>query len=201
MIASSSVVRKNSPLRLLKNCNIYDDNIGTTIACGQTLIGGMISRGVGSVGGGVQIRATNAEANELFKEWQLALDFTELKERFPEVIGRISDPEREDMLFHLRAQEMMEKMNNLRWRNGYAVAAVSLACKGRRFYKSNKGFMDLAPVIDQKEDMVCPFLGCCTPLIIRGGGSKFPLVGESYVPGVMDGELMSDAALQNISFV
>lgn len=197
-------LQADSCIAMAENCKMYDDNIGITTACRQTLIAGMISRNIGSVGGGVQIRATNEEANQLFTEWELALEFGELN--FGEVLGRFSDPQNsdsdeEDMLFLLRVQEMMEKLKNLKWRNGFAVAAMSLACKGRRFYKSHKGFMGLAPDIAQEGDKICLILGCCTPLIIRGGGPNFSLVGESYVHGVMDGELMSDAAFQDINLV
>ena len=199
-------LQADSCIEMAKNCKMYDDDIGMTTACRQTLIGGMISRNIGSVGGGVQIRATYEEANQLFTEWELALEFIELMNRFPEVMGRYSDPKHsdphgEDRLFLLRAQEMMEKLKNLRWRNGFAVAAMSLACKGRRFYRSHKGFMGLAPDIAQKGDKICLVLGCCTPLIIRGGGPNYSLVGESYVHGIMDGELMSDAAFQDINLV
>ena len=194
-------------ISMAKYCKMYDDDIGTTTACSQTLIGGMISRHIGSVGGGVQIRATNEEANQLFTEWQLALELIEKMKHFQEVMGRVSDPlnsedtKREDMLFLLRAQELMKELKNFKWRKGYAVEAMSLACKGRRFFRSNKGFMGLAPDISQNGDKICLVLGCCTPMIIRGGGPNFSLVGESYVHGVMDGELMSDAAFRDINLV
>ena len=196
-------LQADSCIAMAKNCKMYDDDIGMTTACRQTLIGGMISRKIGSVRGGVQIRATDEEANQLFTEWELALEFVELMNRFPEVMGRFSDPQkpREDMLFLVRAQEIMEKLKHLKWRNGFAAEAMSLACKGRRFYKSHKGFMGLAPDIAQEGDKICLVLGCCTPLIIRGGGPNFSLVGESYVHGVMDGELMPDAAFQDINLV
>lgn len=199
-------VQADSCNSMAKSCKMYDDDIGMTTACRQTLIGGMISRHIGSVGGGVQIRSTNEEANQLFTEWQLSLDFAELGSRSREVLGRLLDfsnldTNEEDRLFLLRAQETMEKLKTLKWRSGYAAAAMSLACKGRRFYRSNKGFMGLAPDIAQKGDKICLVLGCCTPLIIRGEGPNFSLVGESYVHGVMDGELMADAAFQDINLV
>ena len=199
-------LQADSCIAMAKNCKLYGDDIGMTTACRQTLIGSMISRKIGSVRGGVLIRATNEEANQLFTEWELALGFVELMNRFPEVLSRFSDPQnsdsdREDMLFLVRAQEVMEKLKNLKWRNGFAAEAMSLACKGRRFYKSRKGFMGLAPDIAQEGDKICLILGCCTPLIIRGGEPNFSLVGESYVHGVMDGELMSDAVFQDINLV
>ena len=199
-------LQADSCIAMAKNCKMYDDDIGTTTACRQTLIGGMISRNIGSVRGGVLIRATNEEANQLFTEWELSLEIIEHMNRFPEVLSRLSDPQNpapnsEDMSFLFRAQEMMQKWKNLKWRNGFAVEAMSLACKGRRFYRSRKGFMGLAPDIAQQGDKICLVSGCCTPFIIRGGGSHFSLVGESYVHGVMDGELMSDAAFQDINLV
>ena len=199
-------LQADSCIAMAKNCKMYDDDIEMTTACRQTLIGGMISRNIGSVRGGVQIRATNEEANQVFTEWELALEFVGLMDRLPEVMSRVSaprnsDPRREDMSFLSRVQETMGKLQNLKRRKGFAVEAMSLACKGRRFYRSHKGYMGLAPDIARAGDKICLVLGCCTPLIIRGGGPNFSLVGESYVHGVMDGELMSDAGFQDINLV
>lgn len=196
----------DSCIALAKACKRYDDNIGTTTACRQTLIGGIISRDIQSTGGGVQVKATDEEANQLFTEWEFSLGGKELLKRIPEIMGRVlnsqsSDMDEEDMLLLSGIQEMPEKLKNLKWMSGFALKAMSLVCKGRRFCTSRKGFMGLAPDIAQVGDKICLVSGCCTPLIIRGDGSNFSLVGESYVHGVMDGELMSDAIFQNVNLV
>ena len=199
-------LQADSCMALASSCKMYEDDIGRTTACRQTLIAGMISREIQSIGGGVQVKATDEEANELFTEWYLVLETNEFLKRTQEVMGRLlnpggSDLNEEDMLFLSRGQEMVEKMNNLKWPGGYAILAMSLACKGRRFFTTAKGFMGLAPDIAQVGDKICLISGCCTPFIIRADGPNFCLVGESYVHGVMDGELMSDITFEDINLV
>ena len=199
-------LQADSCMALAESCKMYEDDIGRTTACRQTLIAGMISRKIQSIGGGVQGKVTDEEANELFTEWDLALKTSEFLKRTPEVTGRLLNPRgsalnEEDMLFLSRSQEMMERMNNLKWPLGYAMPALSLACKGKGFFTTTKGFMGLAPDIAQVGDKVCLISGCCTPFIIRADGPNFCLVGESYVHGVMDGELMSDITFEDINLV
>ena len=59
--------------------------------------------------------------------------------------------------------------------------------------------MALVPSIAWVGDKICLVLGYCTPYIFRNNGPCFSLVRESYVHGVMDGKLMSDAAFQDIN--
>jgi len=58
------------------------------------------------------------------------------------------------------------------------------------------GKLGLVPLSAQAGDRVVVFHGCAAPFVIRGqrlqGGSSFhQLVGEAYVHGVMDGEIMT----------
>ena len=195
----------DSCIALAEDCKKYDDDIGRTTACRQTLIGGMIACNQ-FVQFGAQVKATNDEANQLFTEWDDVIKASDFLKRFPDVMGRHLDPEgsepdEADRLFVSRALEMTEKLQNFKWRNGYALLAMTLACKGRRFFTTTKGFMGLAPDIAQVGDKVCLISGCCTPFIIRADGPNFCLVGESYVHGVMDGELMSDITFEDINLV
>ena len=199
-------LQADSCMALAKSCKMYDDDIGRMTACRQTLIGGMISSKTQSTGGGVQVKATDEEANELFTEWEVVLETYELLKRTPEAMRRLHNSQglglnEEDILFLSRAQEMMERMNNLKWPSGYPILAMGLACKGRRFFTTTMGFMGLAPDIAQVGDKVCLISGCCTPFTIRPDGPNFCLLGESYVHGVMDGELMSDITFEDINLV
>ena len=190
-------------MALAKSCKMYGDDIGRTTAYRQTLIGGMLTP---SIGGGVNVKATAEEANELFTEWDIFLESNKALSRTLEVTGRFkhslgSDLNEQDALFLSRSQEMLGKVNNLKWPACYAIMAMSLACIGRRFFITTKGFMGLAPAIAQVGDKVCLISGCCTPFIIRPEGPNYALVGESYVHGVMDGELMSDITFEDINLV
>lgn len=154
----------------------------------------------------MQVKATNEEANQVFTEWDLAIESLEHLERILEVMSGILKPQDSDSLekdlsFLRRAQEITEKVKNFKWRMGFAVLAMSLVCKGRRFFTSRKGFMGLAPDIAEVGDKISLVSGCCTPLILIHDGPNFSLVGESYVHGVMDGRLISDAAFQDINLV
>lgn len=199
-------LQADSCMALAKSCKMYDDDIERTTACRQTLIGGMVTRENQSTGGGVQVKATNEEANQLFTEWENLVETNELLKRTEEVIGRLLNPQgsdmnEEDMLFLSRAQEMTERMDNRKWSHGFAMLALKLVGHGRRFFTTTKGFVGLAPDIAQVGDKVCLISGCCTPFIIRADGPNFCLVGESYVHGVMDGELMSDIVFEDINLV
>ena len=196
----------DSCMALAKSCKMYDDDVGRTTACRQTLIGGMISSKIQPTGGGVQVKATDEEANELFTGWEIILETYELLKRTPEVMGRLHNSQgsglnEEDILFLSHVQEMMERKNNIEWPGGWPIMAMGLACRGRRFFTTTKGFMGLAPDIAQVGDKVCLISGCCTPFIIRADGQNYALVGESYVHGVMDGELMSDITFEDINLV
>ena len=196
----------DSFMALAKSCKMYADDIGRTTAYHQTLIGGMITHTSQLIGGGLHVKATDEEANELFTEWDSLLEFNKLMKRSSEVLGKLlsfqgPNLNEEDMLVVSRGQEIMEKRKTVKWRDGYAIQAMGLACNGRRFFTTTKGFMGLAPDIAQVGDKICLISGCCTPFVIRPDGPNFCLVGESYVHGVMDGELMSDITFEDINLV
>ena len=68
-----------------------------------------------------------------------------------------------------------------------AYMAVS---QGRRFFTTLGGYMGVGPPGMQPGDSVCVFLGGNVPWVVRQEGSEYTLVGECYVHGIMDGEIM-----------
>lgn len=61
----------------------------------------------------------------------------------------------------------------------------------RRPFISTTGYVGLCPDHAQPGDDICVFLGGSTPYLIRrNDGATFTLVGESYVHGIMYGEIM-----------
>lgn len=73
---------------------------------------------------------------------------------------------------------------------------------GRRFCITNKGYIGLVPPYACERDIVCAVLGAQTPLVLRptddvaGTGqdrrnSKYRLVGECYIHGIMMGEAIA----------
>jgi hypothetical protein len=62
---------------------------------------------------------------------------------------------------------------------------------GRRFFISKSGHFGLAPRAAQPGDVIVILFGMEIPLICRkNGDSGYRIVGESYVHGIMDGELI-----------
>jgi hypothetical protein len=71
---------------------------------------------------------------------------------------------------------------------------MSLACEGRSFIITEQGYYGLGPWITQPGDICCILLGANVPFVLRKmDDSTYKLVGECYVHGVMDGEIMKDA--------
>ncbi|KAJ3548728.1 hypothetical protein NM208_g870 [Fusarium decemcellulare] len=65
----------------------------------------------------------------------------------------------------------------------------------RRLFVTNAGFMGLAPPSAQPGDVVVLLSGGRVPFIVRKGAADsseyYRIVGETYVHGIMDGELLS----------
>ena len=65
----------------------------------------------------------------------------------------------------------------------------------RQFIITNEGLAGLAPAIAQSGDHIVVFAGAATPLVLRPGGqdekgrSRFYIIGDCFVHGVMYGEL------------
>lgn len=58
---------------------------------------------------------------------------------------------------------------------------------------SNKGHVGLVPANAEPGDYICIFLGLAVPFVLRAvTGQNFRLIGEAYVYGIMDGELLDD---------
>jgi hypothetical protein len=61
----------------------------------------------------------------------------------------------------------------------------------RKLMTTVRGYLGLVPDIAELGDVICVLPGCSTPLIIRPGmGGYFNLIGECYVHGLMEGEVM-----------
>ncbi|KAI1447666.1 heterokaryon incompatibility protein-domain-containing protein [Annulohypoxylon stygium] len=70
-------------------------------------------------------------------------------------------------------------------------AALLQACVGRKFFITEKGFIGIGPACMKPGDFVAVLLGVRVPLAIRRTeDQKYILLGECYVDGIMDGELV-----------
>jgi hypothetical protein len=68
------------------------------------------------------------------------------------------------------------------------------AAETRRPFKSDKGHLGVGPEAAESGDIICIFYGATVPYILRPETSgRYRLLGEAYVDGIMDGELMGTA--------
>lgn len=70
------------------------------------------------------------------------------------------------------------------------MSCMARSLDDRRFFWSQRGYMGLAPPSAQVGDKVCVLVGCGIPFILREKTSYYQFVGESYVHGIMNGEIM-----------
>jgi hypothetical protein len=69
-------------------------------------------------------------------------------------------------------------------------STISQMTIGRRFIRTTGGRMGFAPKKTQVGDRICIICGGDTPYIIRPIRSFYRLLGDAYVSGVMDGEII-----------
>lgn len=67
--------------------------------------------------------------------------------------------------------------------------------EGRRFFATIGGYMGLGPPGMRPGDLVCVFLGGPVPWVIRREGNEYILIGECYVHGCMNGEVINSEHL------
>ena len=71
---------------------------------------------------------------------------------------------------------------------------VSIGCaeKSWRVYLTQKGYLGLGPATAQVGDLICIFATASTPHVLRAidvGSDRYVLVGETYVHGIMKGQI------------
>jgi hypothetical protein len=79
--------------------------------------------------------------------------------------------------------ESEETWFHYRWRAQACTA-------GRVLFETNSGYVGLGPQSLQKNDLVCVLYGGKVPFILRPDGDHYKFVGESYVHGFMEGEVI-----------
>ena len=83
------------------------------------------------------------------------------------------------------------------WNNAMATCAV-----GRRLCVTREGYLGCVPRWATVGDEIIVILGASTPFVVRGlerqGGERYELVGECYVHGMMDGEILESGRKQTV---
>jgi hypothetical protein len=74
---------------------------------------------------------------------------------------------------------------------------VAFSCTSKSFFVSEKGYLSLAPKTAKTGDSICVLLGCDKPLIIRREDGHYLLLGDSYVYGIMNREVIREVMQRN----
>ena len=75
-----------------------------------------------------------------------------------------------------------------------AARYIDTQIDNRSFFVTKRGYIGIGPDTTKAGDIVCTLFGSTVPFILRAveGSEKFRLLGESYVHGIMDGELWKE---------
>jgi len=117
-----------------------------------------------------------------------------------ELEHRFRESPKDEQLLIMRAQgdeidEWMVRFLAISNRFHLAVIAASV---NRTFFISQKGYMGMGPEAMNERDIICVALGCDVPLVLRKEREHYLLVGECFVWGLMDGEVMRDKKLRHM---
>ncbi|PMD39548.1 hypothetical protein L207DRAFT_460231 [Hyaloscypha variabilis F] len=88
-----------------------------------------------------------------------------------------------------RMLQEMRPDDSVGWNEVHAEL-VEGKCVYRRFFVTERGFLGLGPGTAEVGDLVCVIFGGKTPFILRKVSDHYKLIGESYIHGLMDGEVI-----------
>lgn len=74
--------------------------------------------------------------------------------------------------------------------NTQSMKLSTLSLIGRRLITTETGFLGLAPEAAERGDFVAIVYGCNFPVVLRPNGDSYWFIGECYIDGIMDGELI-----------
>lgn len=86
-------------------------------------------------------------------------------------------------------------------KNGDAATwarAANGASGNRVFAKTKDGYYVLGPKLMMPGDVICIFQGAKVPFCLRRSGTKYLLIGECYMHGVMDGSVFEPAKADRV---
>lgn len=70
------------------------------------------------------------------------------------------------------------------------IQAIAFRSQRRRLFITKKGYLGLGPRDAELGDSVFILLGCKVPVVLRNKGEQWDFVGEAFVTGIMDGEIV-----------
>ncbi|KAH8731580.1 heterokaryon incompatibility protein-domain-containing protein [Phaeosphaeriaceae sp. PMI808] len=98
---------------------------------------------------------------------------------------------------HAEVQDLKRKSEESRW----YCSRMGKMCN-KRSYLSKSGYVGLGPLQTCPGDLIVILLGAHVPYVLRPSGArKFFLLGDTYCDGMMDGEIFSRGAEEEIFFL
>jgi hypothetical protein len=99
-------------------------------------------------------------------------------------------------LFEVLGKLLFEGISNAKekvaqWNK--ARRALYLRIQRRLFFTTSGGRFGLGPWDTRAGDIVFVLLGCNVPVVLRQDGDRWIFVGEAFVMGIMDGEMVKAA--------
>jgi hypothetical protein len=93
-------------------------------------------------------------------------------------------------------RELQQRGDDIRLVAKYWQHIVSRS-SGRKYFVSRRGYLGVDPTTTSPGDVIAIVLSLGTPLVLKAiGKDHYQIVGEAYVHGIMDGELMGDSPVQ-----
>lgn len=176
-----------SNIDIAKRCEQYPSGGTVFDAFWQTLVAGSDASGR---------EKAPQDYSEIFS---LIIDST--TGNMPSLPGQTYSPRRKKGFFtldSLRSRKPAKTLDDLR-------ISFTAALKNRRFAVTESGYFGLVPRGTVHGDQVCVLEGINVPFVLREaeGDDNFELVGECYVHGIMQGEVMgrNDVPLGKINIV
>ncbi|KAK4032503.1 heterokaryon incompatibility protein-domain-containing protein [Parachaetomium inaequale] len=80
--------------------------------------------------------------------------------------------------------------------SGLLLRIAAATCRGRTLFATAGGRLGLGPENVQTGDVVTILLGTPVPIVLRPAADRFRYVGDAYVHGIMDGQLMKGDPLE-----
>jgi hypothetical protein len=96
-------------------------------------------------------------------------------------------------------RELQKRSDDIRLVAKYWQHTVSRS-SGRKYFVSRRGYLGVGPSMTSPDDVIAIILSLDTPLVLKAiGKDHYQIVGEAYVHGIMDGELMGDSPVQEFN--
>jgi hypothetical protein len=86
-------------------------------------------------------------------------------------------------------QELSDEERRFFWQED-SIQAIALRASRRRLIVTKKGYLGLGPINAQLGDAVVIILGLSVPAVLRRTDETWHFVGEAFVTGIMDGEVV-----------